>query len=318
MSRYRKEYSKGNDEANAALSALREFADIMEPKDAIQPILHPNVQKAIFEWMLEIDNADLLKSVGMEPRRTCLLYGPPGTGKTTLAHALAARLKKPLVAIASEKLVSAYLGETGRKIGMLFDLMREVENHALILFDEFDAIATKRGEDHGGGAQNEMNRAVTVILRRLEQFRGIAIAATNTDKSIDAAIWRRFGLQIEVSFPREDERFAIIKRYADPFELEDEDVDILVELTRDCSPSLLRQLVEGMKRTLVLSEKAQRDVSSPVKVFQQIVSSISPPAEMKTPPLWEGSYACEPLAKMKWPPMRRKPSDSGDGDREAA
>lgn len=292
------------DAIGRALTEVRKFAEVLRPEDVDEPILAPAVAHAVHEWLVEINNAADLAAVGVEPRRLALLYGPPGTGKTTLAHHLAARLGLPLVAVQSERLVASYLGETSKNIGQLFDIVRVIERHCVLLLDEFDAIGQKRATERGGGATQERNQALTVLLRRIEGFRGFGLAATNTKDALDAAMWRRFGLQISVDLPGEVERFAILRKYAVPFDLSDEALDVLVDATRGCSPSLLRQLMEGMKRALVLAHRLHVDVSRPAEVFGRIVASIAPPPEMEQPPLWASTAAVDALAGIAWPPER--------------
>lgn len=130
------------------------------------------------------------------------------------------------------------------------------------------------------------------------------MAATNAKSALDSAMWRRFGLQISVALPGDVERFAILRKYAAPFDLHDEAVDMLVTVTCGCSPSLLRQLMEGMKRSLVLAHRLHVDISSPVDVFGRIVASIAPPPEMEQPPLWADTRALGTLTGMDWPPAR--------------
>jgi len=199
--------------------------------------------------------------------------------------------------------VAKYLGETGQNLGALFDLLRVLEQHCVLLLDEFDAIGQKRMEGDSSAAQ-ERNQALTVLLRRIEGFRGIGMAATNAKSALDSAMWRRFGLQISVALPGDVERFAILRKYAAPFDLHDEAVDMLVTVTCGCSPSLLRQLMEGMKRSLVLAHRLHVDISSPVDVFGRIVASIAPPPEMEQPPLWADTRALGTLTGMDWPPAR--------------
>ncbi len=293
-----------HDAIAVALQQLQRFAQILRPEDVDEPILAPSVANAVHEWMVEINNSGELSAVKVEPRRLALLYGPPGTGKTTLAHHVAARLGLPLVAVQSERIVGKYLGETGERLGQLFDVLKDVERDCVLLLDEFDALAMRRQGGSLSGGQQERNQALTVLLRRIEDFRGVGLAATNTKDILDPAMWRRFGLQISVDLPGRKERFAILRKYALPFDLEDKAIDVLVRMTPGCSPSLLRQLMEGMKRTLVLAPKLHFDASRPERVFAHVLASISPPPEMDQPPLWADSRAVEEVRSIRWPPAR--------------
>ena len=285
-------------------AVLARFGEILRPKTAQEPILAESVRHAVFEWMTEIRAADELHAVGLRARCTALLYGPPGTGKTTLAHHLAARLGLPLVALQTEQIHERWIGATGENLGMVFDALDQVHKDCVVLFDEADAMMSTRTTRGASSGDKDFNSSMSIMLRRIEQFDGIALAATNLAEDIDPAMWRRFGLQILVALPGEEERFAIIKRYAAPYDLSEDDTDLLVELTDGASPALLRGVMEGMKRALVLGPKLRRDVSSPVAVFRQIVASIAPPPGISAPQLWSAKTAVDELAAISWPPQR--------------
>src|SRR5581483_10086455 len=124
-------------------------------------------------------------------------------------------------------------------------------------------------------AQSERNQALTGLLRRIEAYRGLGLAATNTKDALDPAMWRRFGLQISVDLPGENERFAILRKYGLPYDFDDSSLDLLVTATRGCAPTPLRQLREGVKRTLVLAPKLHPSVAAPASVLGHVIASIA-------------------------------------------
>jgi len=243
--------------------------------------------------------------VGLRPRSTALLHGPPGCGKATLAHHLAARLGIPMVLVGSEHInSSAYLGEAERGVAQLFNALAACEVPCVVFMDEMEGWGAKRDMNVRGGADNARTAILGVILRRIEEFRGILMGATNRPQDVDPALWRRFGMQIAIDLPEEDERFAILRRYLQPYALPDESMDILVDVTVGASPALLEGIAMGVKRALVLAPRLGRDVSAPRAVFGPIINALHPPPEMVPPPLWADRTAIDALDALSWPPTR--------------
>jgi SpoVK/Ycf46/Vps4 family AAA+-type ATPase len=281
---------------------LRRHARIMHPKDAEEPILTAPVREAVHQWMTEIRAAEDLLAVKVAPRRSALLSGPPGCGKTTLAHHFAMRLGLPLICVQMDTLVGAYIGETGKNLAGIFEDIEGQEERCILFFDEFDAIAKKRTEGTSSG-DNEMNRVVNGLLQRLENFGGTFIAATNRADHIDQAIWRRFGLQLEIGIPGDDERYAILARYLDPLKAQDDTLEFLTGATAGAPPSLLRQLAEGVKRDLVLSPRLDRGTSA-AEVFGRVLVSVRPHVDYVKPPLWDDRDTQRGLRDIPWPPTK--------------
>jgi SpoVK/Ycf46/Vps4 family AAA+-type ATPase len=282
-------------------SKLRNLAEISLPEDAEEPILGSAVRAAVRDWMTEIWAAGELDAVGLKPRRTAILFGPPGCGKTTLAHHFAARLGLPLVTIRMDQVMDRSLGASEKNAARIFDAVKGHENECVLFLDEFDTVAGTRANtsSDGGGAVRATNAVVTTLLTRIEAFDGLAIAATNRDTDIDPALWRRFGIHLDVALPDSAARFAILKRYLAPYDVDDMFFDILAGNTEGASPALLRQLMEGIKRLLVLNTEwtVESDI---VEVFQHVIASLHPHPAYDKPLLWMNGGA--DLKGVNWPP----------------
>lgn len=283
---------------------LSNMATILSSDEAPQPILPPSIRAAVHQWMTEIRAEEELSAVGVQPRRSALLSGPPGCGKTTLAHHLAARLGVDLVCVHMDRLRSKWCGQTGENIATLFESLEQSSSESLLFFDEFDAVAQKRSEE-GTGATEERNSIVNALLARIEAFKGNMIAATNRATALDPAIWRRFGMQLEIPLPGPDERYAIMAFYLHPFTISEAAMDYLTAATDGAAPSLLRQLMEGIKRDMILAPRMNNPTDAKATFFR-IIASVAPHPDYNVPYLWaETSAALHNLAKFPWPPERK-------------
>jgi hypothetical protein len=195
-------------------------------------------------------------------------------------------------------------------IGKLFDALSSSPHKAILFMDEIESMVPDRGL---AGSNQSYQQETTVMLRRFEQYEGVAIGATNKPDLIDTAMWRRFNLHTEIGLPGEDERWAIIKRYSLPFELSVAAYDLLTEATPGASPAMLEDLMTGMKRALVLNPLMGMSIDRPDKVLVSAVMAHKPPPEIQEPPLWKPKYAgWEAIAGITgvdgvWPPKNVNP-----------
>jgi SpoVK/Ycf46/Vps4 family AAA+-type ATPase len=282
---------------------LGNLAEVRAPDSCDPPILAPAVRSWLFGWLTEIHAAEDLATVGLKPRKTAVLHGPPGCGKTTLAHHLAARLCIPMVIVGPETLISSAHGASEGNVAQLFRVLDRSEVPCLLFMDELEAMGAKRiGTDSGGGAARANDNTLTVLLRKVEEFRGYLIGATNRPEDLDPALWRRFHMQREISLPGDDERFAILARYGGPFVWPEAVLDELVDVTDGASPALLRGLMEGVKRAAVLAPRLNRPIGTFASVVAAVTASVQPPPGAEPPLLWAGSGA--PVCHDNWWPLR--------------
>lgn len=158
-----------------------------------------------------------------------LFKGESGTGKTLSAEVLASELAMPIYRVAIPRIVSKYIGETEQNLERAF---REAQvAQAILLFDEADAIFTKR-VDVGNATDRYSNMEVNLLLQELERFEGVVILTTNLEAAIDDAFERRLNYKLDFPFPTAGLRRRIWQRHLPPqapVELSDDELDYLSE-----------------------------------------------------------------------------------------
>ncbi len=202
-----------------------------------------------------VDIAPRLAEAKITPNFTMLLYGPPGTGKTALTRAMAKKYDIPMGLVEADRLVSPLLGDTVKNIRGVFDLAAEFtkENGVFLLFfDEIDAITGERANAHEVG---EIKRAVISFLQIIDKisYDSIPLAifgATNHEKQLDSAVWRRFTYHLSFPFPNFIVRKGIIESFL--IRLEKATISIDQRLTSSLSKEydFLSEKYSSMKNKL--------------------------------------------------------------------
>ncbi len=177
-------------------------------KEETDIILNADIHEKLSSVVLENQKSEVLRSYGLRPKRKLLFCGPPGCGKTLSAEVLSNMLNLPILYTRFDSVVSSYLGETATNLSKIFNF---AENGSWVLFfDEFDAIGKSRDnhEEHG-----ELKRVVNTFLQLMDNFESesIIIAATNYEKIIDHALWRRFDEVIYFDKPSEKEIIKMLE-----------------------------------------------------------------------------------------------------------
>jgi SpoVK/Ycf46/Vps4 family AAA+-type ATPase len=171
-------------------------------------ILEDGVRERLRRVVLEQRQQHRLQEHGLSPRRKLLLTGPPGTGKTMSASALAAELHIPLFTILLDGLITKFMGETAAKLRVIFEAIQKTRG--VYLFDEFDAIGSKRIATNDVG---EIRRVLNSFLQFLEQdsSASLIVAATNHVELLDRALFRRFDDVIDYPLPTPELVEKIVK-----------------------------------------------------------------------------------------------------------
>ena len=133
---------------------------------------------------------DRATTSGGGPGITALFVGPPGSNKGLAAKFMAGELGADLYRVDLSQVVSKYIGETEKNLRRVFDAAEQ--GGALLYFDEADDLFGERPEERASS-----------LLRSMEQYRGLAILATDSGRPLDPAFIRRF--RFLVNFPGPDE-----------------------------------------------------------------------------------------------------------------
>jgi AAA+ superfamily predicted ATPase len=274
----------GNSIDKKALSTFKTNSPKDENKDAplietIYPekyfadlVLKKEKKEQLNQIVIEFNNWDVLVSNGVYPTRKVLFFGPPGCGKTLSAQAISSEIGIPMLYVRFDAVVSSFLGETASNIRRVFDYAKN--DSWIIFFDEFDAIGRSRNDltEHG-----EIKRVVNTFLQQIDNFMGrsLVIAATNFEKSLDYAIWRRFDETIQFDQPSNDEKRILFSQKLRRFDGPEHTFDSYIEDLKDFSHSDVEKVTQIiMKRCILDGRKiyTKKDVDYAIKKQVLIVS----------------------------------------------
>ncbi|MGW7005223.1 ATP-binding protein [Streptomyces sp. NPDC054933] len=152
--------------------------------------------------------------------RGFIFHGPPGTGKTLFAKAIANKMNATILVVSGPEVTDKYVGESERKVREIFSEARR-NAPSVIVFDEFDSIASRRSDYADGGARAG-NAVVAQILTEMDGFRPevptLVIGTTNRLDMIDEALLRPSRFQsIGIDVPNDEARLKMIGLHARKF-----------------------------------------------------------------------------------------------------
>ena len=157
-----------------------------------------------------------LKDMGMRKGFAVLFSGGAGCGKTAGAYELARRTGRDIFAVDMSQLKSKWVGDSEKIVKGVFEtyknMCRKRENAPILLFNEADAIFSKRIENPEDSVDQMMNAIQNICLEAIENLDGILIATTNLAANFcDDAFARRFIFKVEFSTPEAETRAKIWK-----------------------------------------------------------------------------------------------------------
>jgi AAA+ superfamily predicted ATPase len=222
--------------------------------------------KRIERILNEYLNRKKLHSFGMANRRKVLIEGAPGTGKTLTASIIASELQLPLYTVQMDKLVTKFMGETSVKLRQIFDSIENVMG--VYFFDEFDAIGADRGIDNEVG---EMRRILNSFLQFLEQdnSESIIIAATNNQRILDKALFRRFDDVLHYSMPSPEDVRRLFHLKVDTFSPGFSPSETLIEKAVSLSHAEISRVCDDAIKNAILDNADQINQNDLIKLVNE-------------------------------------------------
>lgn len=189
-----------------------------------------------------------------------LLYGEPGTGKTESVMQIARATGRAIMHVDISATKTCWFGESEKLIKKVFtDYRRLCEKSKIcpiLLFNEADAVFSKRKDAGSSSVAQTENAILNIILEEMEKLDGILIATTNLADNLDRAFERRFLFKIRFDKPTIEAKTSIwMNKLPD---LSAEDAHTLAssydfsggQIDNITRKALMQEIIKGEKPTL--------------------------------------------------------------------
>jgi SpoVK/Ycf46/Vps4 family AAA+-type ATPase len=187
-----------------------------------------------------------LSRIQPNPRTVLNFYGPPGTGKTLAAHAIASRMRKSILLASYADIESKFHGEGPKNLQSIFRVA-EREN-AVLFIDEADSLLSRRLTEVNSGSEQAINSMRSQLLICLEQFKGVAIFATNLIENYDKAFGTRVR-NIKFLMPGMSERERIWRAHLpNSLPLDNIDLTSISEIDEVCGRDIREAVIDAAIR----------------------------------------------------------------------
>ena len=163
--------------------------------------LYSEDERRKIEWAIGSIIAGDSKNI----QKFLVFYGEPGTGKTESVMQIAKETGRAVMHVDISNTKSMWFGESEKIIKQIFaDYRRLCERSKvkpILLFNEADAIFSKRKDVSRSNVAQTENAIQNIILEEMENLDGILVATTNLADNFDAAFERRFLFKVRFDKP---------------------------------------------------------------------------------------------------------------------
>ncbi len=172
-----------------------------------------DVKEVMRDVIDQFNNPEKYKHFDIPPYRSLLLHGKPGTGKTFIANAFANEMDAKFVKVSLGEIGSKYQNATSNNITKLFKDARNENGNVILLLDEVDSLASKRGDTSN---DKEKNNTLNTLLQEMSSDDNeniFIICATNFYELLDPAFVRsgRCDVVLEIPLPNFETRLQILE-----------------------------------------------------------------------------------------------------------
>ncbi len=209
-----------------------------------------------------IESRSIARAYNITPAKGLLFFGPPGTGKTMMMRALANEVHAAFFYVKASNLLSAYLGESERRIAGIFTIAKK-HLPCVLFFDEIDAIGTDRER----AADEARSKALSQLLIELDGFqkleRVIFVGATNVPDMLDPALLRagRIDKAIYMPLPNAKARKEIFEIYLRRYPLADGiDISEITAKTERYSGADIKLICNTVAQTVAQEAAAEHKI----------------------------------------------------------
>ncbi|KAI5398282.1 probable inactive ATP-dependent zinc metalloprotease FTSHI 5, chloroplastic [Lathyrus oleraceus] len=290
--RWRSVKSRRRDGVDPIKTAFEHMKRVKKPPIPLKSFSSiESMEEEISEVVTFLRNPRAFQEMGARAPRGVLIVGERGTGKTSLALAIAAEAKVPVVKIKARQLEAGmWVGQSASNVRELFQTARDLAP-VILFIEDFDLFAGVRGKFiHTENQDHEaFINQLLVELDGFEKQDGVVLMATTRNlKQIDEALKRPgrmdriFHLQRPTQAERENILYSAAKETMDDQLIDYVDWKKVAEKTSLLRPTELKLVPVALEGSAFRSKVLDTDELMSYCSFFATFSSVMPQWLRKT------------------------------------